>query len=54
MKLPTVLTVLIGASLSLWAVAILAYMSGRGTTIIVTTFVLGCITAWIAIVQQLD
>jgi hypothetical protein len=54
MKLPTSLAILACASILLWAVAVLAYMFGHGTEIIVAAFVLGCITAWIAIVQQLD
>ena len=54
MKFPTSLTVLICAAISLWAVALLAYIFGHGIEIIVATFVFGCIAAWVAIIQKLD
>lgn len=54
MKLPASLTILVCASIALWAVALLAYIFGRGTQIIVATFVFGCIAAWVAIIQKLD
>jgi len=54
MRLPTSLTVAIGATGSLWAVALFAYLSGQRTEIIVGAFLLGCVTAWVQVIKQLD
>jgi hypothetical protein len=51
---PEILTVLVCATISLWAVALLAYIFGQGMAIIVAAFVLGCIAAWVVIIQKLD
>ena len=54
MKLPKSLTFTIGATGSLWLVALLAYVFALSIELIVGAFLLGCLAAWVQLIRQLD